>query len=183
MHPVDALLADGNGGFGSEGRTALVHWHAGVSETYPLKDVVANGAPGILSLARGPDGSIWVGVFSDGAGHGLARLEEGAVRSFVTPTFDGSKLHVFALRFDRDGNLWVGTDSNGVLRVRGNAVDRYARTEGLSGSYVRAFLEDRDGSVWAATNRWNRQVPRSTRHQLHGGRGLSSDSAVGLLAG
>src|SRR6185295_4582850 len=28
--PVDALLADGNGGFWLGGQTALVHWHAGV---------------------------------------------------------------------------------------------------------------------------------------------------------
>lgn len=181
--PLDALLADGNGGFWLGGQTALVHWHPGVSETYPLQGVVANGAPGILSLARGLDGSIWVGVFSDGAGHGLARLEEGAVRSFVTPTFDGSRLHVFALRFDRDGNLWVGTDSNGVLRVRGNGADRYARTEGLSGSYVRAFLEDRDGSVWAATNNGIDTFHDPRIISFTAAEGLNSDSAVGLLAG
>jgi len=181
--PLDALLADGNDGFWLGGQTALAHWHAGVSETYPLQDVVANGAPGILSLARGPDGSIWVGVFSDGAGHGLARLEEGAVRSFVTPTFDGSKLHVFALRFDHDGNLWVGTDSDGVIRVRGNGADRYARTEGLSGSNVRAFLEDRDGSVWAATNNGIDKFHEPRITSFTTAEGLSSDSAVGLLAG
>jgi PAS domain S-box-containing protein len=180
--PLDALVADGDGGFWLGGQTALVHWRAGVSETYPLEGVVANGAPGILSLARGPDGSIWVGVFSEGAGHGLARLEEGAVRSFVTPTFDGSKFHVFALRFDHDGNLWVGTDSNGILRVRGNDVDRYARTEGLSGSYVRAFFEDSEGSVWAATNNGIDKFhdPRVTSFTM--AEGLSGDSAVGLLA-
>jgi PAS domain S-box-containing protein len=182
MAPLDALLADGQGGFWLGGQTALVHWHAGVSETYPLENVVANGAPGILSLARGPDGSIWVGVFSEGAGHGLARLEKGAVRSFVTPTFDGSKLHVFALRFDHDGNLWVGTDSHGILRVHKNVVDRYARTEGLSGDYVRAFFEDREGSVWAATNNGidTFHDPRVTSFTV--AEGLSSDSAVGLLA-
>ena len=39
----------------------------------------------------------------------LERLKNGAVKPFVTPTFDGSKLAVGALMFDRDGNLWVGT--------------------------------------------------------------------------
>jgi PAS domain S-box-containing protein len=181
--PVDALLADGNGGFWLGGQTALVHWHAGVSETYPIQGAVANGAPGILGLARGPDGSIWIGVFSDGAGHGLARLEEGAVRSFVTPTFDGSKLHVFALRFDHDGDLWVGTDSNGVLRVRGNSAERYARTEGLSGGFVRAFLENRDGSLWVATSNGIDKFHDPGVISFTAAEGLSSDSAVGLLAG
>src|SRR6185295_17044950 len=108
---------------------------------------------------------------------------EGAVRSFVTPAFDGSKLHVFALRFDHDGNLWAGTDSNGVFRVRGNRVERYARTEGLSGGFVRAFLENRDGSVWVATSNGIDKFhdPRVT--SFTAAEGLSSDSAVGLLAG
>ena len=181
--PLDALVPDGNGGFWLGGQTALVHWHAGVSETYPLEGVVANGAPGILGLARGPDGSVWVGVFSDGAGHGLARLEKGAVRSFVTPTFDGSKFHVFALRFDKDGSLWVGTDKDGILRVRGNVMDRYARTEGLSGSYVRAFFEDREESVWAATSVGIDRFHDSRVTSFTATEGLSSESAVGLLAG
>src|SRR5271169_4464289 len=122
ISPIDAILADGRGGFWLGGQAALVHWHAGASEMYPIKGLKAEmGAPGVMSLARGPDGSVWVGVFSDGPGRGLARFVEGTVKSFVTPTFDGSKVTVFSLRFDRDGNLWVGTASAGVFRVHGNA--------------------------------------------------------------
>ena len=32
-----SVLADGNGGFWLGGQTALVHWHGGVSETYPIE--------------------------------------------------------------------------------------------------------------------------------------------------
>ena len=96
--PIDAILADGSGGFWLGGQAALVHWHAGTSETYPIKGLKPNiGAPGIMSLARGPGGSVWIGIFSQGPGLGLAKFEQGAVRSFVTPTFDGSKLIVFSL--------------------------------------------------------------------------------------
>src|SRR5208283_4173727 len=144
--PIDAILADGTGGFWLGGQAALVHWHAGVSEMYPIKGLKADmGAPGVMSLARGPDGAVWIGIFSAGPGLGLARFEAGTVRSFVTPTFDGSKHSVFALRFDHDGNLWVGTANDGVFRVHGNAVEHYARMQGLSGDFVRAFFEDREG--------------------------------------
>src|SRR5271166_1640580 len=146
ISPIDAILADGTGGFWLGGQAALVHWHAGVSEMYPIKGLKADmGAPGVMSLARGPDGSVWVGTLSEGPGQGLAKLEEGTVRSFVTPAFDGSKVGVFSLRFDRDGNLWVGTLGTGVYRVHGNVVDHYARSEGLSSDHVRAFFEDREG--------------------------------------
>jgi len=181
--PIDAILADGQGGFWLGGQSALAHWRAGVSETYPIKGMNSDtGTPGILSLARGPDGSLWVGIFGSGQGRGLARLEEGTIRSFVTPDFDGSKINVFALRFDHDGNLWVGTESKGVFRLHGSVVDHYERTEGLSGNYIRSFLEDREGIVWVATNNGvdNFHDPHVTTFSAM--EGLASDNAVGLAA-
>src|SRR5271165_124749 len=41
ISPIDAILADGSGGFWLGGQAALVHWHAGVSEMYPMKGVKA----------------------------------------------------------------------------------------------------------------------------------------------
>ena len=146
---VDTLLADGKGGFWLGGQTTLVHWHAGVSETYKLEGVKAIGI-GIQSLARGPDGSLWVGIFGEGPG-GLRQLRDGVIRPFVTPTFDGRRFAITAMMFDRDGNLWVGTEKNGLFRIHGNAVEHYGHTEGLSGDSVWALLEDREGIVWAAT--------------------------------
>jgi signal transduction histidine kinase/ligand-binding sensor domain-containing protein len=180
--PIDAILADGSGGFWLGGQTALLHWHGGVSEAYPLKGMRSGAGPGILALARGPDGSVWAGIYSDGPGLGLAKFEEGTVRSFVTPTFDGSKYPVFCLRFDSQGNLWVGTDRKGIFRVRGNVVDHYGQTESLSGDFVRVLFEDRGGIVWAATNNGIDQFhdPRVTTFSAL--EGLGSDHAVGLLA-
>ena len=42
ISPVDSLLADGKGGFWLGGQTALVHWHDGVSETYPIEALNSN---------------------------------------------------------------------------------------------------------------------------------------------
>ena len=82
-------------------------------------------------------------------GLGLARFKDGAVKPFVTPTFDGSRVAVTSMMFDRDGNLWVGTDAKGLFRIYGNTVEHYGHTEGLSGDSVWALFEDREGIVWA----------------------------------
>ena len=71
--PIDAILADGSSGFWLGGQAALVHWHGGVSEAYPLKGMRSGAGPGILALARGPDGSVWAGIYSDGPGLGVCR--------------------------------------------------------------------------------------------------------------
>ena len=69
----------------------------------------------------------------------------------MTPSFDGSKLAVHNMTFDRDGNLWVGTHGMGIFRIHGNVVDHFGRTEGLSSDTVNAVFVDREGILWAAT--------------------------------
>jgi len=171
---LSTLLADGIGGFWLGGEAALVHWHAGVSETYKV------GKAEVSSLARGPDGSLWVGTRGQGLGLGL--LKEGAVKPFVTPTFDGSTAEVTSMMFDRDGNLWVGTDAKGLFRIHENAVEHYGHTEGLSGDSVWALLEDREGIVWAGTTSGidSFRDPRVTTFSAS--EGLGKDLAAGILA-
>ena len=171
---VQSVLADGHGGFWLGGETALVHWQGGVSDVYPVKAE-------IMGLARAPDGTLWVGI-GEGMGLGLAQLKNGAVKPFVTPTFDGSKLSVTSLMFDHDGNLWVGTDATGLFRIHGDSVEHYGHTEGLSGDSVWALFEDREGLVWAGSTSGidSFRDPRVTTFSAL--QGLGKDLAAGILA-
>ncbi len=181
--PIDSILADGKGGFWLGGQTALVHWHEGVSDIYPIEALRSNvGQHGIVSLALGPDGSLWVGILAEGPGLGLGRLKEGAVKSFVTSNFDGSKVEVFATIFDHDGNLWVATQGKGLFRIHGNAVDHYGRTDGLSSDAVHVLFEDREGILWAGTTNGidSFRDPRVTTFSAS--EGLGKDAAAGVLA-
>ena len=168
---IESLLADGEGGFWLGGQTSLVHWHRGRSETYRTE--------GIQSLARGPDGSLWLGI---SAGHGLEQFKDGAAKPFVTPTFDGSRLDFGTLMFDRDGNLWVGTVGQGLFRIHGNVVDHYDHTNGLSGDSVWALYEDREGIVWAGTTSGIDNFRDPAVATFSPSEGLPKDLAAGLLA-
>ena len=182
ISPINSLLADGQGGFWLGGQTALVHWHSGVSEIHPIDALKSNaGQAGIVTMARGPERSVWVGIEAEGPGLGLARLKSGSVRPFVTPTFDGSKVGVYTMIVDHDGNLWVGT-GKGIFRIHGNAVDHYGRTEGLSSDIAYALFEDREGIIWAGTTSGIdcfRDPAITTYSSLEG---LGKDIAMGVLA-
>ena len=173
---IQSVLADGNGGFWLGGQAGgLVHWHAGTSEKYNVGNEV-------FSLARGPDGSLWVGISGEGPGKGLQQLKDGALKPFVTPTFNGSSFDIGTLMFDHDGNLWVGTKAKGLFRIHGNAVEHYDHTNGLSGDSVYALFEDREGIVWAGTTSGVdsfRDPPVVTFSQVEG---LGSDLPAGVLA-
>ena len=149
----EALLADGKGGFWLGGQRAVVHWHGGVSELYPIEALKTNSDDGVNALALDANGSLWIGLLPQGPGQGLGRLEKGVFKSFVTPGFDGSKLAVFALTFDREGSLWVGTAGNGLFRIRGDVVEHYGQGEGLSGDYVNDLFTDREGILWVTTSK------------------------------
>ncbi len=169
---IESILADGEGGFWLGGQTALVHWHRGNnSEMYRSE--------GIQSLARGPDGSLWLGISE---GHGLEQFKAGAAKPFVTTPLDGSSVDIGTLMFDRDGNLWVGTTGKGLFRVHGNAVDHYDHTNGLSGDSVWALFEDREGMVWAGTTSGidSFRDPRVATYSPT--EGLPKDLAAGILA-
>jgi signal transduction histidine kinase/ligand-binding sensor domain-containing protein len=182
LSSIDAVLADGKGGVWLGGSTALVHWHNGVTETYPIPALKSNvGQSGIGSLALGPDGTVWIGILAEGPGLGLGRLVQGAVKPFVEPALDGSKVEVNGMIFDRDGNLWVATVGKGVFRIRGNVVDHYGYTDGLSGDTVRGVFEDREGIVWAVTTNGIDSFRDPRIVTFSASEGLSKDSAEGVL--
>ena len=116
-------------------------------------------------------------------GLGLARFKDGAVKPFVTPTFDGSRLAVTSMMFDRDGNLWVGTDAKGLFRIYGNTVEAYGHTEGLSGDSVWALFEDREGIVWAGSTSGIDSFRDPRIVTFSAAEGLGKDLAAGILAG
>ena len=183
ISPIDSISADGKDGFWLGGQTALVHWRDGASETYPIEALRSNvGQHGVVSVALGPDGTVWVGMLAEGPGLGLGQLKEGVVKPFVTPTFDGSKVEVFAMTFDRDGNLWVASRGKGLYRIHGDVVDHYGRTDGLSSDSVNLLFEDREGILWAATSNGidSFRDPRVTTFSAL--EGLGKDAAAGVLA-
>ena len=116
------------------------------------------GQPSELSnnFAQAPDGAIWI---SD------------PVRSAHTVRRSGDRGPVTEVRvgasqvlFDRNGSLWVGTYGDGLRRIadpdriRGRKIaqfgpeaDKFTVKDGLSGNYVRAALEDREGNIWWGT--------------------------------
>lgn len=53
---------------------------------------------------------------------------------------------------DKNGDLWFGTNSNGVCRYNGKSLTYFTTTEGFSGNAVRGMVADESGNIWFATN-------------------------------
>jgi ligand-binding sensor domain-containing protein/signal transduction histidine kinase len=90
-------------------------------------------------------GALWIGTHQ-----GLIKYHEG--RQTVYTTAQGlSDDHVMALREDREGNLWVGTNWGGLCKLSGGMIVTFTRAEGLPDHDVHKVIEDQAGRIYAST--------------------------------
>ena len=81
---------------------------------------------------------------------GILQVVDGEFLPFRIPNSPNVPDPTAMLR-DRDGGLWIGTASQGLLHVHEGRTDRFMRSDGLSGELVRTLFEDREGNIWVAT--------------------------------
>ncbi len=53
---------------------------------------------------------------------------------------------------DKAGNLWFGTNGDGVCRYDGESLQYFTPKEGFGGDAVRGIVQDESGNLWFATN-------------------------------
>src|SRR5262245_56718791 len=153
--------------------TGLWKWQPGPPVFSPL----AGEINGIRGLSESDDGSLLVAQLG-----GIRRLRDGkTVMAYPFPA-SSSSVQVPRLRRDRDGGLWVGTSSGGLIYITERITDVFSQTDGLSGDAVTALFEDREGSIWVGTGegldrfRASAAVSHSTRQ------GLLNDQVNSVLA-
>ena len=117
----------------------------------PGSDAVCSKDPplDVFSIGEAPDGRP---VIASGSRKQAFRFSNWKVEPIGRRVPDSLFMHG-AMLCDRDGNTWIGTTGQGLLRFRDNKVDRFTRAEGLSSNFVSSLLEDREGDIWAATAR------------------------------
>jgi signal transduction histidine kinase/ligand-binding sensor domain-containing protein len=132
------------------GSQSLLRWHAGQGVEY-FRDALTKykNLNGVGAVAA-RKGVVWTALASSEPALVLKRFENG---EWSERRFDesGASMSVTALTIDRDGALWIGTDSRGVFRLSGDRLDHFGSEQGLTADHVNAFFEDAEANVWALT--------------------------------
>ncbi|MGO8935373.1 MAG: two-component regulator propeller domain-containing protein [Terracidiphilus sp.] len=102
----------------------------------------------VQAFAQTPDHYLWIGTTG-----GLLRFDGARMTVFDdenTPQFKTNS--VFSLMVSRDGSLWIGTEGGGLVRYSAGRFQVFGAQDGLSDGFVRALLEDRQGTIWVGTD-------------------------------
>ncbi len=111
-----------------------------------LSSPIAFGKNGSLSaLALDAQHRLWMG-----AGGGVYRMDHpGAPIEQIAKEAVHNEVH--AVLADHQGNIWLGTDTTGLVRLEGDQVSRFDFSDGLSDNQVLSLYEDREGTLWVGT--------------------------------
>ena len=94
---------------------------------------------------------MWVGMSLAGSGLGVQQIANRTWTPIRRPGFDSSHLNTSVLYQDHEGTLWIGTVDHGLYRIKGDSVDHFDTSDGLSGDSVSQIMEGHEGNVWITT--------------------------------
>jgi signal transduction histidine kinase/ligand-binding sensor domain-containing protein len=83
---------------------------------------------------------------------------------------------------DREGDLWVAENGEGLIRFKDRLVRMFTQDDGLPGNIVMAVLSRRDGSLWVGNNCGGISVFEKQRFHTYAEKSGLTNSCVWALA-
>lgn len=95
---------------------------------------------GIRAMHEDTCGAVWLATRG-----GLFRWGNGILSRVFT-----SHAELMSVTEDREGNLWVGTDGDGLNRLRARRFEILGNAHGLGSDAIASICRDTDGAIWIA---------------------------------
>jgi len=146
-------------------------WKPGPPKLYPLTGEMF----GVEALGEDNESALLVGWKG-----GIRRFNDGKIESY--PLRGVGQFTATCILRDRDGGLWIGTRTEGLVHVHQGRTDVFTPSDGLSGATVQNIFEDREGSLWVVTGSGLDRFRDFAVATFTAGQGLSRDLVSSVLA-
>jgi signal transduction histidine kinase/ligand-binding sensor domain-containing protein len=144
-----------------------------------LQPYGTKGGHGAYRAYEDAQGNVWFSLatgLARASATGLERVPETGARSIYS---------------DRDGNVWVGTNGQGLIRFKNRTVRMFTTADGLPSNIVMTVLVSSDGKLWVGNNCGGISWFDGRRFQTYNGKdglpgcvfGLAEDANKDLWAG
>jgi signal transduction histidine kinase/ligand-binding sensor domain-containing protein len=135
---VESLYEDSRGNLWVGTMTGVWLWKSGPSKFYPMPNAV-------LAVVEAENGAVLLAMRN-----GISQLVDGKASAYPLPAALGQVTPRELLR-DANGGLWIGTTDQGLVHVHQGRADVFAKSDGLSGDFVKTLFADHEGNIWVAT--------------------------------
>ncbi len=98
-------------------------------------------------LLQDHDHNLWVA-----SNAGIARFNQGTLSELIPDSNPDGFRSVISAFEDREGNLWFGSQWNGLMRLWNGWTKRYSTPQGLNEPLVWSLAKAPDGAIWVGTN-------------------------------
>jgi signal transduction histidine kinase/ligand-binding sensor domain-containing protein len=104
----------------------------------------------VTAMVRDSNDTYWAGTLNGGVCNGYLKPS----KKFTNLQFpDGKKNAKIQTCFiDREGNRWIGTDGDGLVRFKDRMIDIIGPKDGLTHQIIEAVFEDSQRTIWVGTN-------------------------------
>jgi len=130
----------------SQSQDSAVIWADYVNQVW----TAAEGLPGntVTDLLQKSDGYIYIGTYD-----GLVRFD--GVKFTILSKNTVSDFRCVSARTifeDTDGNLWVGSNDEGVAKISSSGIEMFTTDNGLPNNSIRDIAQDKSGNIWIGTS-------------------------------
>lgn len=108
----------------------------------------------VIGISETNNKDIW--VFTNYGNINVLPHESNAV-NYISGGISGSPTRILSILKAKDGQLWLGTDGEGLTLVNKNGhtekqyIANTKTARGLPGNYIQAIAEDKNGNLWIGT--------------------------------
>lgn len=103
----------------------------------------------ISSITQGHNGYIWLATYE-----GVARFDGVEFKTFNTSNVEALRTSgALVVYEDYEKNLWFGTNSGGLTKMKDGKFTTYTKENGLPNDAITALVETSDSTLWIGTRR------------------------------
>lgn len=185
---VNAITQDKNGfmWFGTD--DGLCRFDGIKFKTYILSDYIdENASSYITHLFIDSKNMMWIGT-----NNGIIVFDytNNKFKAFKAFTGDSIKIAtpILDIAEDKDGNVWIGTDGQGIFKFNLNEKQRltsfnYSGNKNVNRKMVTTICEDSKNNIWFGTYsdglyRYNKNTGKITQYKANGGENCLSDNTI-----
>jgi signal transduction histidine kinase/ligand-binding sensor domain-containing protein/DNA-binding response OmpR family regulator len=166
-------IGTNGGGLSSlpQGRNKFVNYNSHNSTIAP---------DNIRALSEDKYGNLFIGTYASGLKY-FIKAQNKFINYFThaqIEKFLRSQV-IYALYLDKDENLYIGTEGDGLVlyNIKNKTFKQYTEKDGLANNTVNAIQEDETGQIWISTNKGLSRINTYTNKIIN------YDNSDGLQAG